>query len=101
MYAYRSMVRIAEDLYEIKRIFLESSVKDVEPVKEWLGCSHAFRKDGYLFLCSVIEDVEIIEETNDFADRVIVTEMKCTVIETIYPDPVPEETLETKSIDNE
>lgn len=97
MYAYRSMVRIAEDLYEIKRIFLESSVKDIEAVKEWLGCSHAFRKDGYLFLCSIIDDIEIVEETNEFADRTVVTEMKCTVIETIYPEPEEE----TKSIDNE
>lgn len=97
MYAYRSMVRITEDLYEIKRIFLESSVKDIESVKEWLGCSHAFRKDGYLFLCSIIDDIEIVEETNEFADRTVITEMKCTVIETIYPEPEEE----TKSIDNE
>lgn len=99
MYAYRSMVRVGEDLFEIKRIFISSSIKDFEVVKEWLECTHVFHTDGYTFFCTIIQDIEIIEETNDFPDRPIITEMTCTVIETIYPEP--EETEETKQIDNE
>jgi hypothetical protein len=100
MYAYRSMVRVHENIYELKRVFLQSSIKDVEVVKEWLGCTDAFYHDIYILFCSIIEDVEIVEEIPFTEDKPeMITELNCTVIETIYPDIEPE--TETKQPDNE
>lgn len=105
MYTYRSLVRIGTDIYDVKRIFFQSAVKDVTVIKEWLQCTHAFHRDGLLFFCQIIEDVEFTEELTNTDPRPFITEMKCTVIETIYPEPVVEETVieeatETKKIED-
>jgi hypothetical protein len=57
MYAYRSLVRIGTDIYDVKRIFFQSAVKDVNAVKEWLQCTHAFHRDGLLYFCQIIENL--------------------------------------------
>lgn len=104
MYAYRSMVRIHDEIYELKRVFLQSAVKDIEVVKEWLECTDVFYHDIYMLFCSKIEDVEVVEEISLVDEKpMMITEMNCTVIETIYPDPVPEvePETETKQLDNE
>ena len=106
MYAYRSLVRIGTDIYDVKRIFFQSAVKDVNAVKEWLQCTHAFHRDGLLYFCQIIEDVEFTEEVSNTEPQPMITQMNCTVIETIYPEPVIEEEtkveeIETKQTDNE
>jgi len=99
MYSYRSLVRIGDNLYDVKRIFFQTAIKDVNVIKEWLHCTHTFHKDGLLYFCQEIESVEIVEEITELEAWPFITEMKCTVIETIYPEPVTEE--ETKQLDNE
>ncbi len=99
MYAYRSLARIGADIYEVKKIFYQSTIKNVNAVKELLKCTHAFHRDGLLYFCQIIEDAEFTEELHDTEPRRFITEMNCTVIETIYPEPALEEetTLEDVS----
>lgn len=99
MYAYRSMVRVHENIYEVKRIFFQSTVKDVSAVKEWLKCTDVFHRDGLLYFCQIIEDVEFTEEVTDSEPRPIITQMNCTVIETIYPEQVIEEDSKVEEIE--
>jgi hypothetical protein len=37
-------------------------VKDIEPIKEWLGSDHVFKKDGIMYFCEKIQELEIITE---------------------------------------
>ncbi len=43
-------------------MYEESYVKDVDLVKEWLDANSVFRKDGKLYFCDKIEDLELVEE---------------------------------------
>lgn len=101
MYAYRSMLRVHEDLFEVKRIFPSHTIKDVEVIKSWLGCTNVFQTQGFTIFCVPIEILEILEETLEIEPRPFIKELNCSVIDTTYFYETTEDSLEIKSNDNE
>lgn len=76
------LLTINDNLFQLKRSIKEvtvnqSKVKDVNDWKDYLKCTHVFRKDGYLHFCNSIDDIEyeiiqdkekILEEVNSTSD---------------------------------
>lgn len=57
-------VRFQDKLYIVKHHFPEHQIQDVNGLKEYYNSSISLRKDGRIFFCDEIEDVEeIVEET--------------------------------------
>ena len=49
-------------IVEVKRVYAEERVKNIELIKEWLGTDTILRKDNHLYFCTSIQDAEIISE---------------------------------------
>lgn len=58
----KKFIRLPDKLLEVKRIFTEDRVKDIDGVKEWLDTPIVMKKEGLLFFCNEIEEAQIIEE---------------------------------------
>lgn len=57
-----NFIRVNEGLYKVVRTFKEEHVKNVDGLKELLHIDIVFRKDGLLYFCDIIQDLEIINE---------------------------------------
>ena len=57
-----NFIRVNEGLYKVVRTFKEEHVKNVDGLKELLHIDIVFRKDGLLYFCNNIQDLEIINE---------------------------------------
>jgi ERCC4-type nuclease len=51
-------INVNDQLYLVKRVVREESVKNVDAAKEVLYSEHVFRKDGFLYFCDIIHDLE-------------------------------------------
>lgn len=59
----KQFLKINEDVFLIKRLFKEEDIKNIDPIKEWTESDHVFKKDGILYFCEKIQELEeIIEE---------------------------------------
>jgi len=58
-----------DNLYIVKRILRESDNPNIEHWKEYLDVDTVLKNDGKYFLCSIINDAEIIEETNNAIEQ--------------------------------
>lgn len=58
----RNFIKVNEDVFLIKKTYREDMVKDIEPIKEWLGSDHVFKKDGIMYFCEKVQELEIITE---------------------------------------
>lgn len=58
----KKFIRLPDKLLEVKRVFSEARVKNIDGVKEWLDTPIVMRKDGLLFFCTEIEEAQILEE---------------------------------------
>lgn len=58
----KQFIKVNEELFLLKRSFEESRVKSVELVKEWLKADIVFKKDGRLFFCDKVEELQTINE---------------------------------------
>ena len=58
----RPIERINDRLYIIYAIYPIDRVRDVNGIKEWLGCDTAFKikKKGQYWFCEEIEEAQII-----------------------------------------
>ena len=61
----RNFLEVGDELYEILRRVNESHDPIIDVWKEHLGAEIVFRKDGYLYFCTKIEDAVILEETKN------------------------------------
>lgn len=61
----RNFLEVGDELYEILRRVNESHDPIIDVWKEHLGAEKVFRKDGYLYFCTKIEDAVILEETKN------------------------------------
>jgi hypothetical protein len=59
----RAFLEIGDELYEILRRVNETHDPIIDTWKEHLRAEKVFRKDGYLYFCTKIEDAVVIEET--------------------------------------
>ena len=57
-----NFIRINQDLFKVLKTFKEESVKSVDPIKEWLSAESVFKKDGVLYFCEKIQDLETITD---------------------------------------
>jgi hypothetical protein len=55
-----NFIKVNEDLFEVKRIYSEERVKDAMLVKEWLGVDSVFKKEGSLYFCNKIIELEVV-----------------------------------------
>ena len=58
----RQLINVNGQLYLVKRILREDAVKNVDAAKELLSCEYAFRKDGFLYFCDSVPEIETINE---------------------------------------
>lgn len=58
----KKFIRLPDKLLEVKRVFSEDRIKNIDGVKEWLNTPIVMRKDGLLFFCTEIEEAQILEE---------------------------------------
>lgn len=56
----KNFIKVNEDLYLVRRTFREETVTNVDLVKDWLGVPIVFRRDGLLWFCEKIEELETI-----------------------------------------
>lgn len=56
--------------YILKAVYPIDRIKDASGLKQWLGCTHAFKvvKHGVYYFCDEIEEVEIIVD-NQLLDK--------------------------------
>jgi hypothetical protein len=57
-----NFIRVNDGLYRVIRSFKEDQVKNADGVKEYLHADIIFRKDGLLYFCDIVQDLEIINE---------------------------------------
>lgn len=55
-------IKINDDLFLIKRTLKEEFMhgKELEPFKIWFGVDAVFKKDGLLYFCIKINELEVI-----------------------------------------
>lgn len=56
----KNFIKINDDLFLVKKIFAEDRVKNIEPIKEWLDAEFVYKKDGILYFCSKIIELEFV-----------------------------------------
>jgi hypothetical protein len=59
---YRNFIKINDDLFEVKRTLKEEFMdgKNLEDFKVWYGVEAVFKKDGLLYFCVKINELEIV-----------------------------------------
>ena len=57
-----TFLNVNDVLYKVLRTFKEDQVKNVEGLKQLLHIDIVFRKDGLLYFCDNVIDLEIINE---------------------------------------
>lgn len=55
-------ITVGDDLFQVKRVFSEDRVPDIELFRYWLDAETVFRKEGKLYFCNKIQEAEIINE---------------------------------------
>ena len=59
---HRNFIKINDDLFEVKRTLKEEFMdgKNLEDFKVWYGVEAVFKKDGLLYFCVKINELEIL-----------------------------------------
>lgn len=74
----KQFINVNDQLYVVNRVLKEESVKNVEAAKEVLFSDHVFRKDGFLYFCELIPDLEQEQEkTQDEQTEISPEERVC------------------------
>ena len=55
-----NFIKVNDELFQVVRTFPEERVKDFNLVKEWLGAESVFKREGLLFFCIKIIDLEVV-----------------------------------------
>jgi hypothetical protein len=55
----KNFIKINEDLFLIKRVFKEESIKNVDLAKELLYSDHVFKRENLMYFCEKIHELEI------------------------------------------
>lgn len=60
----KNYIKVNEALFQVVKQIPEDRIDNpetgVETIKKWLGADTAFKKDGMLYFCIKIEELEII-----------------------------------------
>jgi len=55
-----NFIKVNDELFQVVRTFPEERIKDFNLVKEWLGAESVFKREGLLFFCIKIIDLEVV-----------------------------------------
>jgi hypothetical protein len=55
-----NFIKVNDELFQVVRTFPEERIKDYNLVKEWLGAESVFKREGLLFFCIKIIDLEVV-----------------------------------------
>lgn len=55
-----NFIKVNDELFQVVRVYPEERVKDFNLVKEWLGAESVFKREGSLFFCIKIIDLEVV-----------------------------------------
>lgn len=58
----RNFIRLPDKIVEVIRSFPEAKVKNVDGVHEWLGTDTLLRKNGMLYFCVKLDELEIVND---------------------------------------
>jgi hypothetical protein len=61
----KQVISYKDNLYIIQRTFKDHHDFPITEAKEYYFCDTVLRKDGILYLCRIIEDAQVIEETHE------------------------------------
>lgn len=56
-----NFIKVNEGLFKIKRSYKEQDVIDIDGLKEYLQVDIVFRKEGMLYFCENVQDLEYEE----------------------------------------
>ncbi len=59
----KDIISYNDHLYEVVRKFKDHPDFPTTEAKEYYHCETVLRKDGILYICRIIEDAQVIEET--------------------------------------
>jgi hypothetical protein len=54
-------IKVGDNLYLVKRIVRFKPDMNIQDWKEWLGCTHSFKKDDHIYFVNEIEVLEYID----------------------------------------
>ena len=59
---HRNFIKINDDLFEVKKTLKEEFMdgKNLEDFKIWYGVEAVYKKDGLLYFCVKINELEIV-----------------------------------------
>jgi len=57
----RQTIKVADTLYVVERVVQFKEDMNIQSWKDWLGCSHSFRKDNHIYFVNEIEVIEYID----------------------------------------
>ena len=55
-----NFIKVNDELFQVLRTFPEERIKDFNLAKEWLGAESVFKREGLLFFCIKIIDLEVV-----------------------------------------
>lgn len=55
-----NFIKVNDELFQVVRTFPEERIKDFNLVKEWLGAECVFKREGLLYFCIKIIDLEVV-----------------------------------------
>ncbi len=55
-----NFIKVNDELFQVVRTFPEERIKDFNLVKEWLGAESVFKREGLLYFCIKIIDLEVV-----------------------------------------
>ena len=63
---YKNIIYTKDKAYQLVRVLKENSLKnpDMEILKEYFLCDTLLRKQGKLYFCRIIEEIEYEESNN-------------------------------------
>lgn len=57
----RQTIKVGDTLYVVERVVLFKEDMNIQNWKDWLGCSHSFRKDNHIYFVNEIEVIEYLD----------------------------------------
>lgn len=55
-----NFIKVNDELFQVVKTYPEERVKDFNLVKEWLNCDSVYKREGLLYFCIKIIDLEVV-----------------------------------------
>jgi hypothetical protein len=61
----RKIIAFNDHLYEIVKVLKDKENFPIEDFKVYFDCEVCLRKEGYLYFCQQLQEIEVIEHTSN------------------------------------